>query len=417
MLKRIPHSHTIAPEARLADTLVHNIRRLYTMDPSREGLGIIEDAAVAIEGGRVSWVGSADSAPHAERTVDGSGLVGLPGLIDPHTHSVWAGSRSDEFARRLAGAEYADILEAGGGILSTVAATRQAEAAQLREHARARINHMRSRGVTTVEVKSGYGLSPASERMMLEAAAPQHHTISVVRTFLGAHTVPAEYRHRRSAYVDQVINEQLPLCAPHADFVDVYCDRGAFDLDESLAILRAGQALGLKVRAHAEQVTYTGIAEAAAQLGATALDHLERIDEAGIAAMADAGTVAVLLPGAQLYLRDSAPPVEALREAGVPIAIGTDLNPGSSPVHDLWTAATLSTLLAGLTMEEALLGITRHAAQALGLSDRGFIGVGAKADIALFEPPPGEPASMESLLQHMGRPGAHVVLCSQMKTA
>jgi imidazolonepropionase len=401
----------------LANTVVHNIRRLYTMDPERDGLGIIDDAAVAIDGGRVSWVGASADAPGAARTVDGSGLIGLPGLIDPHTHAVWAGSRADEFAQRLAGADYADILEAGGGILSTVAATRQADAAQLREHAKARIDHMRTRGVTTVEVKSGYGLSPSAELAMLEAAAPEHHSISVVRTFLGAHTVPAEYRQNRSAYVDQIIQEQLPLCAPHADFVDVYCDRGAFDLDEAVAILSAGKALGLKVRAHAEQVTHTGIAEAAAKLGATALDHLERIDEAGIAAMAEAGTVAVLLPGAQLYLKDAAPPVDALREAGVPFAVGTDLNPGSSPVHDLWTAATLATLIAGLTMEEALLGITRHAAQALGLTDCGWLGVGTKADIALFQSPPGEPATMESLLQHMGRPGAQVVLCSQEQTA
>ena len=417
MVKRIPQRHTINSEARLANTLVHNIRRLYTMDPQREGLGVIDDAAVAIDGGRVSWVGPSASAPDAERIVDGSGLVGLPGLIDPHTHAVWAGSRADEFAKRIAGANYADILEAGGGILSTVAATRQADVSQLRDHARVRLDHMRSRGVTTAEVKSGYGLNPAAELMMLEAAAPEHHSISVVRTFLGAHTVPTEYRQRRAAYVDQIINEQLPMCAPHADFVDVYCDRGAFDLDEAIAILSAGKALGLKIRAHAEQVSHTGIAEAAAQLGATALDHLERIDDAGIAAMADAGTVAVLLPGAQLYLRDAPPPVEALREAGVPIAVGTDLNPGSSPVHDLWTAATLSTLIAGLTMEEALLGITRHAAQALGLTDRGFLAAGMKADLALFEPPPGEPASMESLLQHMGRPGAHVVLCSQVSPA
>ena len=397
----------------MATTLVHNIHRLYTMDPEREGLGVIDDAAVAIDGGRVSWVGPASDAPDAERTVDGSGLVGLPGLVDPHTHAVWAGSRADEFARRLAGANYADILEAGGGILSTVAATREADAGQLRDDARVRLDHMRSRGVTTVEVKSGYGLEPETELRMLEAAAPKHHNISVVRTFLGAHTIPAEFRQNRTAYVDQIIHEQLPLCAPHADFVDVYCDRGAFDLDEAIAILSAGKALGLKIRAHAEQVAHTGIAEAAAKLGATALDHLERIDEAGIAAMAEAGTVAVLLPGAQLYLKDHPPPVAALREAGIPIAVGTDLNPGSSPVHDLWTAATLSTLIAGLTMEEALLGITRHAAQALGLADRGHLGIGARADIALFEPPPGEPASMESLLQHLGRPGAHVVICSQ----
>jgi imidazolonepropionase len=183
-------------------------------------------------------------------------------------------------------------------------------------------------------------------------------------------------------------------------------------LDEAVAILKAGSALGLSIRAHAEQISHTGIAAAAAKLGATALDHLERIDGAGISAMAEAGTVAVLLPGAQLYLGDKAPPVAELREAGVPMAVGTDLNPGSSPVHDLWTAATLACLVQGLTMNEAILGITRHAAMALGLSDVGWLGPGSAADIALFAPPPGEPATVESLLQHMGRPGAEVLLVS-----
>jgi len=413
MVRRIPHGHNPRLEAKLTDTVVHSIRRLYTMDPEREGLGIIEDAAVAIEAGSIAWVGPSKQAPEGRRTVDASGLVGLPGLVDPHTHSVWAGSRADEFGQRLAGANYADILEAGGGILSTVRATRSATSDDLVSYAQTRLAHMRTRGVTTAEVKSGYGLSPEHEQVLLGAANPALHCIDVVRTFLGAHTIPAEYRHKRSAYVDQVIHEQLPLCAPHADFVDVYCDRGAFDVDEAVAILKAGQSHGLRVRAHAEQVTHTGIAEAAAELGATALDHLEHVSSEGIAAMAAAGTVAVLLPGAQLYLRDSPPPVNALREAGVPMAVGTDLNPGSSPVHDLWTAATLSMLIAGLTMEEAILGITRHAAAALGLSDRGWIGVGMRGDLALFEPPVGEPATVESLLQHMGRPGAKIVLCSQ----
>jgi imidazolonepropionase len=393
-------------------TIVHSIRRLYTMDPKRDGLGLIEDAAIATHAGRVCWVGPSNQAPDADNRVDGSGLIGLPGLVDPHTHAVWAGSRSDEFAARLAGAKYADILEAGGGILSTVSATRSANTEDLRAHTRDRLRHMRSRGVTTVEVKSGYGLNPETELAMLKAAAPEGLGMRVVRTFLGAHTIPSEFRGRRDAYVQQIIEEQLPLCAPHADFIDVYCDRGAFELDEAVAILKAGSALGLSIRAHAEQVSHTGIAAAAAKLGATALDHLERIDAAGISAMAEAGTVAVLLPGAQLYLGDKAPPVAELREAGVPMAVGTDLNPGSSPVHDLWTAATLACLMQGLTMNEAILGITRHAAMALGLSDVGWIGPGSAADIALFAPPPGEPATVESLLQHMGRPGAEVLLVS-----
>jgi len=274
---------------------------------------------------------------------------------------------------------------------------------------------MRKRGVTLVEVKSVYGLDPSTELRMLQAADPEHVGPRIVRTFLGGHTIPAEYRHDRDSYVRQIIDEQLPLCAPHADFVDVYCDRGAFSLDEAVAILTAGKNHGLKIRAHAEQVSHTGIAAAAAKLGATAIDHLEQVDEEGIAAMAEAGSVAVLLPGAQVYLRDDPPPVAALREAGVPFAVGTDLNPGSSPVHDLWTAATLACIAQGLTMEEAFLGITRNAARALGCTRSGWIGTDSHADIALFAPPPGEPATIESLLQHMGGPHAVAVVQSGLQ--
>ena len=301
-------------------------------------------------------------------------------------------------------------MEAGGGILSTVDATREAPIESMRACLDARLEHMRRRGVTTVEAKSGYGLEVATEHRMLSAMSGQFLNRHIVRTHLGGHTIPREYRSNRDAYVRQIIEEQLPVCAPLADFVDVYCDRGAFDKDEAIAILSAGKAHGLKVRAHAEQVTHTGIAEAAANLGATCLDHLERVDDAGIAAMANAGTVAVLLPGAQLYLKDTAPPVEAFREAGVPMALGTDLNPGSSPVHDLWTIATLACLIQGLTIEEAILGITRNAATALDLPRHGWLGQGSAANIALFAPPPGEPATVESLVQHMGSTSAEVVL-------
>lgn len=390
--------------------LIHGIRRLYTADPTHPGMGMIEHASVLMAGNKVMWIGNMADEPEADTVIDGRGLVGVPGLVDPHTHAVWAGSRADEFARRLAGENYADILEAGGGILSTVSATREASHHTLQDGVKTRLAHMRKRGVTLVEIKSGYGLEPSTELRMLEAADPQHMGLRTVRTFLGAHTIPAEFRSDRDGYVRQIIDQQLPLCAPHADFVDVYCDRGAFTLDEAVAILSAGKAHGLKLRAHAEQVSHTGIAKAAAELGATAIDHLEQIDEAGIAAMATAGSVAVLLPGAQVYLRDDPPPVHALREAGVPFAVGTDLNPGSSPVHDLWTAATLSCIAQGLTMEEAFLGITRNAARALGCNKSGWIGTDSHADLSLFAPPTGEPATIESLLQHMGGPHAVAVI-------
>ena len=387
-------------------TLIHGIRRVYTLHPKDPDLGEMEYASILVHGDNVKWIGPSNEAPEADIVVDGVGLIALPGLVDPHTHAVWAGSRANEFARRLSGESYADILEAGGGILSTVEATRQASLHALRCGVIARLGHMHQRGVTMVEVKSGYGLNPEVEARMLDAAEPGNIGPRVIRTFLGAHTIPAEFRNHRDQYVQQIIEEQLPRCAPLADFIDVYCDRGAFALDEAVAILTAGKEHGLKLRAHAEQITHTGMAEAAAKLGATAIDHLERIDDAGIAAMAEAGSVAVLLPGAQLYLKDTAPPVEALREAGIPIAVGTDLNPGSSPIHDLWTAATLSCLTQGLTMKEALLGITRNAARALGSKRAGWIGAMSHADIALYAPPVGEPATFESLIQHMGRPSA-----------
>jgi imidazolonepropionase len=393
-----------------AELLVSKVSCLITCDPAREGLGEIVDGSVAFSGGRVSWVGPAAHAPDADAVIDGAGLIGLPGLVDPHTHAIWGGSRADEFRRRLAGERYTAILEAGGGILSTVAATRAADEDALIRHARARLQGFLARGVTTVEIKSGYGLCPEVEARMLRAARALGDTVRVVPTFLGAHAIPAEHRSRRDAYVRQILEEQLPSCAPLAEAVDVYCDVGAFSLDESVAILEAGRALGLRVRAHAEQVAYTGIAAAAARLGATCVDHLERLDDAGVAALAEHGTVAVLLPGAQLYLRDVTPPVAALRAAGVPLAVGTDLNPGSSPVHDLWAAATLACVLQGLSVEEAVLGITRNAGRALGRPELGWLGAGSAGDMALFAPPPGEPAQVATLVQQLGLPRAVAVI-------
>ncbi len=392
-----------------ADLLIEHADVLYPCTADGPDLGRIEDGAVAFLEGEVVYVGPSVHAPDADEVVDASGLVALPGLVDPHTHAVFAGSRSDEFRRRLAGESYTAILEAGGGILSTVRHTRAADVTQLAASARGRLDGLLRRGVTTVEVKSGYGLEPAAELRMLEAAWDCRDTVQVIPTFLGAHAIPAEFRLRRDAYVRQIIEEQLPavVAADLAVACDVYCDRGAFTLDESVAILEAAKALGLGLRVHAEQVEYTGIAEAAARLGATSADHLERIDSAGIAAMAEHGTVAVLLPGAQLYLRDDPPPVAALREAGVALALGTDLNPGSSPVHDPWSILTLACILQGFTVEEAVLGMTRNAGRALGRPDLGWLGEGSAADLILVAPPPGEPPGLSSLVQHLG--GSRVV--------
>lgn len=376
------------------------------MDPALgDGpLGELPDAAVALGDEAVLWMGPSAEAPACADTRSYPGCVGLPGLVDCHTHAVWSGSRADEFRRRLAGESYAAILEAGGGILSTVAATRRTSLDTLVTTCAARLRRLAARGTTTVEIKSGYGLTPDHEARLLQAAraAGKQANLRVLTTFLGAHTVPAEHRGNRAAYLDQVIEEQLPRCAPHADYVDVYVDRGAFTVEEGDRILRAGQAHGLHARIHAEQVTHTGAAAMAAALGALSADHLEHIDDVGIEAMAQAGTVAVMLPGAMVYLGDPAPPVASLREAGVPLAVATDLNPGTSPVHDLWAAATLATVAQHLTVEEAMLGITRVAGQALGRPDLGVLRVGGVSDMVVARPAPGEPPSAAALIQHLG---------------
>lgn len=385
-----------------ADLVISSISRLYTMDPSATGLGEHRDVSVAFDGGKLCYIGPDAAAPQGRIQRSGAGLVALPGLVDCHTHTVWAGSRSDEFQRRLAGTPYTQILEEGGGILSTVRHTRAASTEALTDIARNRLRAMRRRGVTTVEVKSGYGLTAEDEARCLQAARACNDTVRVVTTFLGAHAVPPEWRPDRRGYLQHVIDTQLPHCAPFADGIDIYCDQGAFSLDEAELLLRAGQRHGLTCHIHAEQIAYTGAAQMAAQLGAASADHLERLDRAGAEAMAQSGTVAVMLPGAQLYLRDSAPPVDMLRQCGVPMAVATDFNPGTSPVVDLWTCATLACIIQGLTVEEAALGITRHAGMALGRADVGWLGAESVADMVLVAPPPGEPADIASLIQHMG---------------
>lgn len=395
------------------DVVIRDLPLLLTMDPSiGEGpLGALTNAAIHLMDGLVAWVGPTVHAPKASEEVDGSGFVALPGLVDCHTHAVWAGSRADEFRRRLAGENYSDILLAGGGILSTVRATREATEEELASLATERLRRMRAKGVTTVEVKSGYGLEAEAERRLLKAAlqAGEAADVRVLTTFLGAHTVPAEWRHDPDAYVDQVVEVQLPRVSDVADFIDVYVDRGAFTVTQGERILAAGKAAGLIPRVHAEQVVHTGAAAMAAALGATSADHLEQLDDDGVAAMAEHGTVAVLLPGAMIYLQDPPPPVAKLRAAGVPMAVATDLNPGTSPIDDLWSCATLACLTMGLTMEEALLGITANAAAALGRSDLGRLAPGCVGEVVLARPRPGEPPDVGGLVQHLGAPQVRIV--------
>lgn len=364
-----------------------------------DGSRIHREAAVLCRDGHFVWVGRDADRPDADEEIDADGAIGVPGLVDCHTHTTFAGSRADDFTRRLAGETYAQILEAGGGIHSTVRATRLTSEAELTRLTRARFTAMAAQGVTTVEVKSGYGLHLEPELRMLRAARAAAGPVRVELTYL-AHVLPPEVD--RAAYVDAVVGEHLPAVVGLASAVDVYCDRGAFTLAEARRILEGAKALGLRLRVHAEQIDHTGVAALAAGLGATSADHLERLDDDGIAAMARAGTVAVLLPAAMLYLRDVAPPVAKLRAAGVPLAVATDFNPGSSPAPDLWAAATLACLTMGLTVEEALGGITRVAARALGRPELGRVEVGAIADLALVRPPPGEPADVRVLVQYLG---------------
>lgn len=393
------------------DLLVTDLDCLLTMNPPwGEGpLGQISGGAVGFRAGRVAYLGPAEAAPPAVvvRTVPGG--IALPGLVDCHTHSLFAGSRADEFRRRLAGEPYTAILEAGGGILSTVRATRAASDAELAELLHARLEGMLALGVTTVEVKTGYGLDEAHELRHLRLLAGTRWATRVVPTWLGAHAVPAEHRADRGAYL-RLLDRVLPQVVGLAEAVDVYCDRGAFTLGEARALLERGLALGLTGRIHAEQVAHTGAAALAGELGLASADHLERIDAAGIASMAAGGTTAVLLPAAMLYMRDTPPPTAALRAAGVPMAVGTDFNPGSSPARDLWACATLACLTLGLSVEEALLGITAHAGRALGRPELGRLALGGPGDLAVLFPPPGEPPDPAVLVQYLGGHAAALVV-------
>jgi imidazolonepropionase len=349
-----------------------------------DGYGAIPDAAIGIADGKLAYVGPRkDMAARATRALDGR-LV-TPGLIDCHTHLVFAGNRAAEWEMRAKGATYEDVARAGGGILSTVRATRAASEDELVRSAQRRADAMTRHGVTTVEVKSGYGLDLAGEMKMLRAAG-RLEGVRVSRSFLGAHALPPEYKSDREAYVDLLCETMIPAVARErlATGVDAFCETIGFTRDETERVFRAAKAHGLSIRLHAEQLSDSGGAALAARYGALSADHLEHLSEAGIAAMAAAGTVAVLLPTAYYFLRETKkPPVEALRRAGVPIAVATDCNPGTSPVASPLIALNMACTLYGLTPEEALAGMTRNAAKALAL-DAGTLEVGKSADLAIW---------------------------------
>ena len=365
-----------------------------TMDAAGAPYGLIEEAALVVEGDRLVWVGPRADLPddlleRCEITHDGGGALATPGLIDCHTHLVWGGHRAHEFEQRLLGASYEEIARAGGGIASTVRATRAASDDELFESAARRLQALREDGVTTVEIKSGYGLSLAHEARCLRVARRlgAGEGVSVRTTFLGAHAVPPEFTGRPDAYINEVV-AMLPALQAEGlvDAVDAFCERIGFNREQTDRVFAAARAAGLPVKLHAEQLSDMDGAALAAGHQALSCDHLEWLSEAGAQAMARAGTVAVLLPGAYYFLRETKlPPIDLLRRLGVPMAVSTDCNPGTSPCTSLLLMLNMACTLFRLTPEEALAGATREAARALGLPDRGRLAAGLRADFVLWD--------------------------------
>lgn len=353
-----------------------------------DGLGLVERGAIAAQGGRIAWVGDAADAPDVADIVDCEGRLITPGLVDCHTHLVHGGSRANEWAMRLEGATYEEIARAGGGIVSTMRATRDMDEGALVASALPRLDALLAEGVTTIEVKSGYGLTLADEIKMLRAARAlaEARAVRVATTLLAAHAVPPEYRGDPDAYVDLVCHEIIPAAMGLADAVDGFCEGIGFTPTQIARVFDAAKAAGLPVKLHAEQLSHLAGASLAAAYHALSADHLEHIDDADIAAMAAAGTVAVLLPGAYYFMREThKPPVAALREAGVPIALATDCNPGTSPTTSLLLMLNMGATLFGLSVTECLRAVTVNGARALGLQDEiGTIAVGKAADLAIW---------------------------------
>lgn len=359
------------------------------------GLGLRLNGALACADGRIAWLGPMAGLPPAQaaqarQVVDAGGQLITPGLVDCHTHLVFGGNRADEFDLRLNGASYEDIARAGGGIVASVRATRAASEDELLAQSLPRARALLADGVTTLEIKSGYGLALDAERRMLRVARRLGESLGLtVRTsFLGLHALPPEYRERRDEYVALVCDTMLPTLAAEGlvDAVDAFCEQIGFTPAETRRLFERATQLGLPVKLHAEQLSDQGGSALVASYGGLSADHLEHLDETGIVAMAQAGTVAVLLPGAFYALREThPPPVAALREHGVPIAIATDCNPGTSPLLSLRLAANMACTLFRLTPEEALRAVTVNAARALGLTDRGTLAVGQRADLVRWD--------------------------------
>jgi imidazolonepropionase len=367
--------------------------RLATLDPARPGLGIIERGVIAEADGTILYAGPAADAPaiEAAETTDCDGAWVTPGFIDPHTHLIHGGDRAGEFEQRLAGATYEQIARAGGGILSTMRATRSASEAELIAAALPRLDALIAEGVTTVEVKSGYGLATKHELKSLRAARALagRRPVRIRATLLAAHALPPEFAGDADGYIDLVCREIIPAAAAEglADAVDAFCETIAFTPAQVRRVFEAAKAHGLPVKLHAEQLSNQHGAAMAAGFSALSADHLEHLDAAGVAAMAASGTVATLLPGAYYFVRETRPPpVEALRAQGVPIALATDCNPGTSPLSSLLLTLNMAATLFRLTVEECLAGVTRNAARALGLGGQiGTLEAGKRCDLAIWD--------------------------------
>jgi imidazolonepropionase len=382
-----------SPRPTACDRLWRNAR-LATLNPALPGLGLVENGVIAVQDGRILYAGDEASLPfpieNATEIIDCGGRWITPGLIDCHTHLVHAGDRANEFEMRLAGATYEEVARAGGGIVSSVRSLREASEDELVEQTLPRLDALMAEGVTTVEIKSGYGLDLENEAKALRAARrlSEERDVAVRTTFLGAHALPPEFKGDKAGYIAKVVNEMLPAIAAEglADAVDGFCEGIAFSTEEMRLVFDAAKAHGLPVKLHADQLSNLHGAALAAEYGALSADHLEYTDEAGAEAMAKSGTVAVILPGAFYFIRETKkPPIDLFRKAGVAMAIATDNNPGTSPLTSLLLTMNMAATLFGMTVTECIAGVTREAARALGLVDEvGTLEPGKWADFAIW---------------------------------
>lgn len=372
------------------DLIIKNVN-IATMNEMGQPYGVVHGGCIGIVNDEITFVGKeTELTGSAQKIHDGQGKWLLPGFIDCHTHAVFAGDRANEFEMRLNGMTYKQISEQGGGIKSTVLATRKASFDSLLSSAIPRVKRLIEEGVTTIEIKSGYGLSKSSEEKMLRVAKAisEHLPVSITTTFLGAHAIPTEFTHDPDGYIDYLCNECIPFVAKNelAESVDVFCESIGFSPDQCEKVFKVAKEHGLKIRAHVEQLSNLKGAKLAASMGATSVDHIEYLCPEDIPTLKQNNTTAVLLPGAFYYLNETRkPPVDALRKHGVSMAVASDLNPGSSPISSLLTCANMACVFFNLTPEEALRGITINAAKALGIDNIGMLKKGFRADLCLWD--------------------------------